>query len=815
MHAILSIPSLLRRAVAPFLALFFLASPALADRLLLDFAAEKPASWTPFLGAPRPSRDPSGQGLSFSLPFAGKADRAACDRAFPAPLDLSASSQFALDLSCPRPDAMRHLGLYFKSGNGWYVCNKPLASSGPQRLLFYKGDFSTEGTPAGWNRVSAVRISPWKGPAAVDSALLLRRLSALEGPLLLVQPTSSCPDAATRAVAARTAALLSRLLAESGVPHSLATDDNLPAALPRATAALLPYNPHPAPAARDALLAFLKRDGRLGVFYSADPALARAMGFKLGPWMREERPDRWRSIVPASADALPGCPPRVHQHSSSLMPATPDSPTARVVARWCDASSAPAPEPAVVASPRGFWMSHILLADDLPEKRDFALALAASLDPALWEPAARLAAATAAAFPPYATLDQALAALTAALPSTADPAQNRALLSRASSSTPAITAALARRDWFSAWRLARAQHNILQRVHAATLPPRPGEFVGVWDHSGTGGDLPGGWAAVAPRLRALGVTAVFANLAWGGTAHYPSTVVPPSRTCALRGDQLAAARAATAAAGLQLHAWIVLWKLDGAPPEFVEKMKKEGRLQVSADGKTTLPWLSPHHPANRQLMKDLIAEIVRRCPTIDGIHLDYIRLPDARSCYSPTTRSRFEAAVKKPVARWPADVAPGGPRHAQFREWRARDITSFVEDVRVRLRRIAPSVKLSAAVYAASADSPDGGNIAQPWPSWLSRGLVDFVTPMDYTESEIDFERLVRKQTALPSSSGRIYPGIGVTATESRLDPVQTARQLMLARKYACPGVVLFSLTPTLLDTILPPLRSGPLRPAP
>jgi len=788
------------------------ARPAAAERVLVDFAAEKPSAWTPFLGAPKPRSAPGG--LVFRLPFAGKADRAACDRAFAPPLDLSATAHFALDLDAPRPDALRHLGLYFKSGDGWYVCNKPLAATGPQRLLFYKGDFSVEGRPTGWHRVDAVRVSPWKGPAAVDSELTARRLLALDGPLLLVRGTSSCPDAAARGVADRSTALVSRLLAESGVGHSLATDDTLAAALPRATAALLPYNPNPSPAQRAALLAFLRRGGRLGVFYSADPDLARAMHFKLGPWLRERRPDRWRSIVPAAENSLPGCPPRVHQHSSSLMPATPAAPDARVAAVWCDIAEKPAPEPAVVASPAGFWMSHVLLADDLPQKRDFVLALCASLDPSVWESAARRAAADDAAFPPYASPAQALAALRDALPATADPAQNRLLLDRAAAAAPAISAALARRDFFAAWRLARTRRNLLQRVHAATLPPRPGEFIGVWDHSGTG-IVPGAWPATAAHLRSLGVTAVFANLAWGGCAHYPSAVVPPSKTCELYGDQLAAARAATRAAGLELHAWIVLWKLDGAPAAFIEKMRKEGRLQVAADGKTTLPWLSPHHPDNRRLMKDLIAEIARRCPSIDGIHLDYVRLPDARSCYSPTTRARFEAATRKPVARWPADVAPGGPRHAEFRAWRARDVTSFVEDVRVRLRRVAPAAKLSAAVYAAAADSPDGGSIAQAWPSWLERGLVDFVTPMDYTESEIDFERLVRAQTALPRAAGRIYPGIGVSAAESRLDSVQAARQLMIARRFGCPGIVFFSLSPTLLSPVLPDLRRGPLRPAP
>ncbi|MBR6021653.1 MAG: hypothetical protein IK066_04460, partial [Kiritimatiellae bacterium] len=295
------------RAAALALVLLISVRPAAADRVLLDFAAENPAVWTPFMGAPAPTRAPGA--LLLHLPFATSADRAAVDRALPAPLDLSRTPHFALDLDAPAPGALRHLGLYFRSGSGWYVCNKPLATAGPQRLLFYKGDFSTEGTPTGWHRIDAIRVSPWKGPLATNATLSLRRLAALDGPLLLVLPTTSCPDAASRAVAARTTALLSRLLAESGIGHTLLDDDALPAALPRATAALLPYNPNPTPAQRAALLAFLSRGGRLGVFYGADPALAAAMRFRLGPYLREERPDRWRAIVPSPA-ALPGAPAR-------------------------------------------------------------------------------------------------------------------------------------------------------------------------------------------------------------------------------------------------------------------------------------------------------------------------------------------------------------------------------------------------------------------------------------------------------------------------------------------------------------------------
>ncbi len=781
-----------------------LAAPA--ARLVEDFLPATASAWKPFLKSPPVV--PAPDALAFPLPFSQAIDRAAWDK--PIAYDLSAAVAFELDAACPLPDAIRALSLYFKSGDGWYVAAKPLASPAPHTLVYAKSDFTSEGSPAGWNRISAIRISPWKGAAARDTSLVLRRLATVEGgSLVVVRGTTSCPDAPSRAVAAQTAERVSKLLIEAGIGHALVTDDDLAkGALQNATAALLPYNPTPTPAQLKALTAFLARGGTLGVFYGASPALATAMGFQLGPYVKADRPDRWRSIAFADpAEWL--VPPRIWQDSPNLMPALPAGPGAQAIAFWRDARGTPQPEPALVASPRGFWMSHILMSDDLPSKKEMLVALCAHLDPDLWTPAALRAIRDAGRINDYNGLADAVAGIYRQLPSAARPLETRALLDDASSLSAQINAAMAAARPQQALLLARRQRQLLLRADASVQLPRPGEFVGVWDHDGAG-FIPGDWPFTASTLAAHGVTALFPNMVWGGCAHYPSKYLPPSTTLRLYGDQIAAALAAAKAHHLQLHVWMVLWKLDGAPPEFIERMKKEGRLQVTDTG-ATRPWLSPHHPANRALVLAVVEEIAKKYPTLDGLHLDYIRLPDSSSCYSPSTRARFESDTRKKCRAWPADVKPGGPRNAEFRRWRTADITRLVSDIRSTLRKTAPHMKLSAAVYGSAA--PDGGNIAQYWPDWLRAGTVDFLTPMDYTESSAEFASLVRKQLSYPGASGRILPGIGVTADESRLDPAQVARQITLARQAGCPGFLLFSLSGTLRDETLPALRQGLTRP--
>ena len=787
--------------------LLALPAAAPAARLIEDFAPGTAGAWKPFLQSPAVLNTPDG--LAFPAPFAAGRDRFAWDKA--ANFDLAGAVAFELDLSCPLPDALRALGLYFKSGNGWYVCNKPLARSGAQTVVFSKSEFTPEGKPAGWHRIDGLRLSPWKGAAARDTALVVRRLATVEGSLVVVQGTGSCPDAGARAVAAQTVERISRLLVEAGIGHSIVTDEDVAkGALANTGAALLPYNPNPSPAELKALTGFLGRGGKLGVFYGASPALAAAMGFKLGPYVKAERPDRWRSIVFADPGAWLVAP-RIWQNSPNLMPAHPADPAARVVAAWHDARGVQQPEPAIVVSPRGFWMSHVLMSDDVQPKKEMLVSLCAQLDPALWTPAALRAIRDAGRINAYSGLANAVAELYRQLPAAARPLETRALIDEASALSARITAAMAGGRPREALLLARRQRQLLLRADASVQVPRPGEFIGVWDHDGTG-FVPGDWNSTAAYLAASGVTAIFPNMVWGGCAHYPSKFLPPSNTLRLYGDQIAAGLAAAKAHGLQFHVWMVLGKLDGAPPEFVERMKKEGRLQVT-DAGATRPWLNPHHNANRALLLAVVDEIARKYPGIDGLHLDYIRLPDSLSDYSAATRARFESDTRKKCAAWPAEVKAGGKRNAEFRRWRTADITRLVADIRAALRKANPRAKLSAAVYGIAA--PDGGNIAQYWPDWLKAGSVDFLTPMNYTESPAEFANLVRTQVSYPGAAGRIFPGIGVTADESRLDPAQVVHQIALLRQAGCPGFMLFDLTGTLRDETLPALRQGISRPAP
>jgi len=297
-------------------------------------------------------------------------------------------------------------------------------------------------------------------------------------------------------------------------------------------------------------------------------------------------------------------------------------------------------------------------------------------------------------------------------------------------------------------------------VDDARRAPHAVERRGVWDHGGIGRRADE-WMQVCRELRRHGITDLFFNALWPDQAH--SRKLTPARKAALH---------------------------------------REGRMQVSADG-ATLDWLCPSDPRNLQMEKDTLREALRAY-ALDGIHLDYIRYPDARACYCAGCRRRFGEDTGRRVDPWPAAVL-SGPARPAFLAWRRARITRLVRDAQAIARTSGRNIELSAAVYGWYPGVRD--TLAQDWGAWLHEGLVDFVCPMTYTEDLAEFSAWVRAHVALPGAGGRVLPGIGVTTTHSTLDAAAARRQIRAARQLGASGFVLFDLDPYLRTEILPLLR--------
>ena len=322
----------------------------------------------------------------------------------------------------------------------------------------------------------------------------------------------------------------------------------------------------------------------------------------------------------------------------------------------------------------------------------------------------------------------------------------------------------------AAWDARQRAQRMAEMAYGRQQVRRPGEIHAVWDHSGQG-LYPGDWGRTLRLLKESHVTDLFVNVAGAGFAHYPSQILPRSRVCTARGDQLAACLAAAHGMGIRVHAWVICFNATRATPtQMLSFTKRRWRL-ARPTGELT-EYLDPANAHVRWYLLQAIEEIAKRYP-VDGVQLDFIRW--------------YEGARK--------------PKQA------AEIIQGFVGAVRSRVRVARPQAWLTAAVLATYPSCRT--SVGQDWPTWVESGLVDYVVPMNYVADLKKYNSYVQQQGTVPRVARHTISGIGVTANESRLTACQVIDQVNSARRAGLAGVALFDLNPTLVESILPVLRAG------
>ncbi len=610
---------------------------------------------------------------------------------------------------------------------------------------------------------------------------------------VVVVPGQSSVQESERRYAASLAAHVERWYKQAGVPVDRGDDTNLSSALRNRKVAVLVYMASPSASQLAELTAFVKRGGKLIVCYSSSPGLAGLMGVKSVGYKKGTSDGRW-SQMRFTDDAPRGTPRSVAQISRNLFLVAPIPGRSKVLAWWHDRAGNQTTEPAWLASSAGYWMTHVMQADgDSEAKGRLLLALAASHDGTIWQQAATSA------------MKQSLALKNQLAPRLASNHTPRVIKAWQSVTAAARTgeAQLRSGKSFEAWNTAASLRVLCYEAYGVAQLPRKGEIRAVWDHSGMG-LYPGDWPRTCSLLKSAGISDLYVNVAGAGFARYASDVLPRSQLFQEQGDLLAECVRAAKANGLRVHAWILCFSTEGATADRIAIFRQRGWLLNPDNAR---PWLDPSIPEVRNYLVRAAREMAVKY-RIDGVHLDFVRYPDFPSSLGNNVKSRFRMSFKQdPVLpNWPEEVKSGAWRQ-QFIQWRARQISDFVQDVRRTLRRDAPGKTLTAAVYGKYPSCLDA--VGQDWEAWLNIGLVDYVAPMNYTGSLAKFNEWLAMQTRTPKLTAKVLPGIGVTAAESRLDAMQVVDQILSVRRAGCPGFVLFDLDTTLRQEILPVLRMG------
>jgi uncharacterized lipoprotein YddW (UPF0748 family) len=242
----------------------------------------------------------------------------------------------------------------------------------------------------------------------------------------------------------------------------------------------------------------------------------------------------------------------------------------------------------------------------------------------------------------------------------------------------------------------------------------------------------------------------------------------------------------------------VNYNLVTAPKDFIAAMRKAGRTQVSAKGKPQ-DWLCPSNPENQRLELESMLEVAQKYP-VDGLHFDYIRYPDGNHCYCDGCRRRFETETGRKVLdkNWPEECFSGA-RKQEYRDWRCKQITTLVAAVSREAKKVRPDIKISAAVFGAYPDCRE--SVGQDWLQWVKDGCLDFLCPMDYTNSNDEFSALVRNQVKLVDGRLPIFAGIGASLS---MKPEQEQEQIRLARSLGAAGFVIFEFSAKSIETLIP-----------
>lgn len=766
------------------------------------------AAWSPMSGtAPALSATMDGRNvLRLRCNFAGtKIERASWDKKVQ--LNLTDCRGIQFKFLCQNAAPVSHFSIYFQSGEGWYATTFfPESHTGWNTIFIDKAGMRTEGKPAGWGQIQTIRVSAWRG-SDVDTEFYLSDISrtgvlGVDAAVAIVRADSV---ARTRPEEVRSVEQFAEAVAQNlqslGIGYATLSDlDATMEQLRKARLVVLPHNPDMPEETVNHLIQYLNGGGKLLTFYGLHQRLRPVVKIDAGQYVRAESPGYFAAMR-FVAGALPGAPPMVGQRSWNINEPKPVPGASRVLAEWLNDKGQQTGHAAIVASANCVEMSHVLLPDDAANKRRMLLAMVGSLVPDVWKQAADASIARIGQVAGYKNFDEAAAQI--AQISAGD---KRVLTTIEESRRLRATATqLAAQGKFP--ESCDAASQAAQRVmdaYCAAQKPLAGEFRAFWCHSAFGVEGMK-WDEAIKRLADNGFTAILPNMLWGGAAFYQSKVLPVAPDVAVRGDQIAECVAACKKYGVQIHVWKVNWNLGyRAPQEFVEKMRREGRLQMSSRG-VEEPWLCPSHPDNQKLEIDSMVEVARNYD-VDGVHFDYIRYPDGDHCFCAGCKERFQRATGANVQDFPKDVLPNGALRQQWLDWRRGNITTVVKAVSEQVRAIKPKVKISAAVFRNW--STDRDSVGQDWKLWCEQGYMDFVCPMDYTESDTQFENWVKLQKVWTGKTP-CYPGIGASTSSSRLGPDYVIGQITITRRHSTMGFTIFNYGVTEARDLLPMLGKG------
>jgi uncharacterized lipoprotein YddW (UPF0748 family) len=232
--------------------------------------------------------------------------------------------------------------------------------------------------------------------------------------------------------------------------------------------------------------------------------------------------------------------------------------------------------------------------------------------------------------------------------------------------------------------------------------------------------------------------------------------------------------------------------IDVRSPEYLGRLARWTRAHTT---RVEGLYVSPIHQDAIAYAASVVADLVTRYP-LNGVHLDYVRYPNADFDYGRGAIDAFRADMRErlPVPRRTRvngleatdPFAYPDVFQDDWRLFRQSRLTALVACVRSTVRRVRPSAVVSAAVV------PDANEALadrlQDWRTWLDNGFIDVICPMAYTTEPTRFADQIRTVREM-ARSRPVWAGIGAY----RLSPRETIENIATARRLGADGIILFS----------------------
>jgi len=290
------------------------------------------------------------------------------------------------------------------------------------------------------------------------------------------------------------------------------------------------------------------------------------------------------------------------------------------------------------------------------------------------------------------------------------------------------------------------------------------------------------------RVNALFVQIYYANRAW-----FPSDIADsaPYKACFknLSEDPFALLVKEAHASGIEVHAWMNMLSLNANKDASLLKKYGTDILTRNLKEKKFLDdykiddqfFLEPGDPRGREELSNIVGEVTRAYPDLDGIQFDYTRYPDKEPAYGYTQANikRFKKAH---------DNREISENDEVWKDWKRAQVTEFLELLANRAHSLNPRIRISAT--GCMPYSRAYLEAFQDWPSWIDRGLVEYVTVMNYSPDPNEFERWTLNAKTKTRDFKKVNIAIG--AYKLIHSPDVFRRELRISERSGAGGIVIF-----------------------